>query len=100
MLDKICQRTPQLEGHISAIYEVQACKDDPNFKDEGGYGCDTWIGYSCRAAKRDHGYSKASQDAILRNCPAACQVCIPAAAELQACVDDKYFVDEGGYRCH
>jgi len=53
----------------------QLCQDDPTFKDELGYYCDTWIGDDCFGAAANWGFSQRGQDEIILKCPRSCGQC-------------------------
>merc|ERR1719166_582130 len=76
------------QAHIEA--EGEDCKDDDDFVDQDGYGCEDWATYTCITAEEKWGYSEASEKAVLKNC---CRTCTAN------CVDSYWFSDAKGYNC-
>eukprot|EP00929_Paragymnodinium_shiwhaense_P080500 TRINITY_DN41992_c0_g1_i1.p1 TRINITY_DN41992_c0_g1~~TRINITY_DN41992_c0_g1_i1.p1 ORF type:complete len:760 (-),score=83.33 TRINITY_DN41992_c0_g1_i1:310-2589(-) len=52
-----------------------ACQDDPDFIDELGYFCDTWIGDDCAAAGSQWGMSSAGVEILMGKCKRSCGYC-------------------------
>ncbi|CAJ1335714.1 unnamed protein product [Effrenium voratum] len=52
-----------------------ACQDDPDFLDEKGYFCDTWVGDDCQRAASDWGYSATDEAQIQTKCKRSCGMC-------------------------
>merc|ERR1719231_1930637 len=51
------------------------CQDDPTFKDEKGYFCDTWIGDDCSKASEQWGLTTKGQADIITKCKRSCGYC-------------------------
>lgn len=86
------------------------CQDDPDFTDELGYFCDTWVGDDCENIDPSWGYSQAGLAEAREKCPRSCGRCdwskgacgrttslecpvIPIATECRACVGRTSGVD-------
>ena len=70
------------------------CVDDPTFRSESTESCEDWIGLNCRTASLEF-YDEISgkgQYNLLKNCPAACGLCVPEPLEKpKKCVDNRHF---------
>tara|TARA_B110000305_G_C19208553_1_gene524714 strand:- start:221 stop:838 length:618 start_codon:yes stop_codon:yes gene_type:complete len=55
---------------------VQACSDDPNYIDPGGYECVAWQAYDCVTEAQENGITTPAQkQALLTSCPFSCGLC-------------------------
>ena len=102
--------SPAQAPTVSDGEEGEECAPDvAGFKDEGGYSCWQWDGYSCDTAQVDEGFSAAGEAELLENCKTSCRsgcadVCPCLAgggdAEEDSCAPDMAgYTDNEGYSC-
>ncbi|CAJ1379047.1 unnamed protein product [Effrenium voratum] len=64
-----------LDTSVTCPCADPACQDDPDFLDEKGYFCDTWVGDDCQRAASDWGYSATGEAQIQTKCKRSCGMC-------------------------
>ena len=64
----------------SVLVRPASCTDSEQFQDEQGYSCRGWYKFECDQAVEIWGYSQSGEDAVLSNCPIACESCPGRAA--------------------
>lgn len=64
----------------SVLVRPASCEDAAQFQDEQGYSCRGWNQFDCSSAVEEWGYTQAGEDAVIANCPIACEQCDQRAA--------------------
>ena len=64
----------------SVLVRPASCSDSAQFQDEQGYSCRGWYKFECDQAVETWGYSQSGEDAVISNCPIACEDCATRSA--------------------
>eukprot|EP00440_Ansanella_granifera_P038361 gb/GFBE01041622.1/.p1 GENE.gb/GFBE01041622.1/~~gb/GFBE01041622.1/.p1 ORF type:complete len:735 (+),score=169.57 gb/GFBE01041622.1/:1-2205(+) len=73
--ESVCPAGPSVNANTKCPCLEQGCSDDPDFIDEKGYFCDTWVGDSCDQASSVFGYSAAGEAQVKSKCRHSCGLC-------------------------
>eukprot|EP00931_Biecheleriopsis_adriatica_P045700 TRINITY_DN26166_c0_g1_i1.p1 TRINITY_DN26166_c0_g1~~TRINITY_DN26166_c0_g1_i1.p1 ORF type:complete len:765 (+),score=129.38 TRINITY_DN26166_c0_g1_i1:56-2296(+) len=71
----VCSSGPSVTASTKCQCKDPTCNDDPDFIDEKGYFCDTWVGDDCDKAATDWGYSGPGAAAVKAKCRHSCGDC-------------------------